>query len=166
MGNNATDRAAVTNMTEENGWAMLVGSNTLRKVELKSDVLIPGYKILSLLVMQKSESGQPLHPQPATQLGTLERDKKSVLGPPVRFKEAWPVAASLVDIGLPSIEALAEILERSDDPKKVAIAETVMLKILGYRRRNSYLQARIDRTKDPQIVKRLKKCIVPERSSP
>jgi len=44
----ATDRAAVTNLTEQHGWNMPVASNTLRKVELKNDVLIPGYLILSL----------------------------------------------------------------------------------------------------------------------
>jgi len=44
----ATDRAAVTNLTEQHGWNMPVASNILRKVELKTDVRIPGRLILSL----------------------------------------------------------------------------------------------------------------------
>ena len=44
----ATDRAAVTNLTEEYGWLMPVASNTLRKVELMNDVHIPGDLVLSV----------------------------------------------------------------------------------------------------------------------
>ncbi len=41
------DYAAASSLTEH-GWALPVASNTLRKVELKTDLLIPGHLILSL----------------------------------------------------------------------------------------------------------------------
>ncbi|MDD2230335.1 MAG: hypothetical protein PHY48_13095 [Candidatus Cloacimonetes bacterium] len=41
------DYAAASSLTEH-GWVMPVASNTLRKVELKTDLLIPGHLILSL----------------------------------------------------------------------------------------------------------------------
>ncbi|MDD2601205.1 MAG: hypothetical protein PHO37_18600 [Kiritimatiellae bacterium] len=41
------DYAAASSLTEH-GWAMPAASNTLRKVELKTDLLIPGHLILSL----------------------------------------------------------------------------------------------------------------------
>ncbi|MDD2599374.1 MAG: hypothetical protein PHO37_09130 [Kiritimatiellae bacterium] len=43
----AADYAAASSLTEH-GWAMPVAANTLRKVELKTDLLIPGHLILSL----------------------------------------------------------------------------------------------------------------------
>ena len=44
---NSNDYAAASSLIEH-GWIMPVASNTLRKVELKNDVLISGHKILSL----------------------------------------------------------------------------------------------------------------------
>jgi len=46
---NSNDYASASSLSlSEYGWPIPVASNTLRKVELKTDVLIPGYLILSL----------------------------------------------------------------------------------------------------------------------
>ncbi len=95
-----------------------------------------------------------------------ERDVKTTgLGPPEMFDEAWPVASALVNIGEPSLEGLTGIIEKGEDRKKITIAETAMLKILGYQKRNAYLLKRIEKTTDRNIIERLQRYIVPESSS-
>ena len=92
--------------------------------------------------------------------GIPDREPRGLLGPPTMFEVKWPVASALAEIGLPSLDVLAEIIEQGSDPVKVAIAETAMIRMIGYQERNVYLLKRIAMTTDARVVERLRRYVV------
>ncbi len=67
-----------------------------------------------------------------------------------------PAVAALIEIGLPSIDALLEVLATEDSEQRVYLANVTTLRILGQSVRSAYIQERLKSIKDERKAARLR----------